>query len=135
MTVFEMIVDNKIPSYKIYEDDLVLAFLDISQVTKGHTLVIPKKAYDNIFSIDEDTLKHLIAVTKKISHAIDKAYEPKGINLLNNNGAIAGQTVFHYHMHIIPRYDETTLETLFRTKHEITNEEYEKRADAIRAAL
>ena len=135
MTIFERIVNNEIPSYKVYEDGLVLAFLDISQVTIGHTLVIPKVPYENIFEIPEDTLKHLIAVTKRLSVAINKAFSPEGINLLNNNGALAGQTVFHYHMHIIPRYDNTPLEALFKSKNEISVEEFKKRTQTIVQAL
>lgn len=135
MTIFERIVNNEIPSYKVYEDDLVLAFLDISQASKGHTLVIPKYPYKDIFEVEENILKHLISVVKKISIAVDKAFNPKGINLLNNNKEGANQTVFHFHMHILPRYNNDSIESLFKTKHEITNEEYENRAKAIRLAL
>lgn len=135
MTIFERIINNEIPSYKVYEDDVVIAILDISQASKGHTLVIPKLPYVNIFDIPEDTLKHLILVTKKLSNAINKAFSPEGINLLNNNGATAGQTVFHYHMHILPRYDETSIESLFENKNETSHEEFKKRAEAISLAL
>lgn len=135
MTIFERIINNEIPSYKVYEDDLVIAILDIQQATKGHTLVIPKKPFVNIFEIEDNVLQHLITITKKISIAINKAFDPSGINLLNNNGSMAGQTVFHYHMHILPRYNNDSIETLFNTKLVITKEDYENRAALIRAAL
>ncbi len=105
MTVFEMIINRKIPANIVYEDDLCIAFLDISQVTKGHTLVVPKKLYVNIFELDDEISAHLYKVTVKLSKAIKKALNPDGLNIVNNNGVSAGQSVFHYHIHIIPRYD------------------------------
>jgi histidine triad (HIT) family protein len=102
--IFCKIIDGSIPSSKVYEDEHVLAFLDISQVTKGHTLVIPKIHKENIFELTEEIASHLFKVVPKISSAIKEQFEPVGLNLLNNNGEEAGQAVFHYHMHIIPRY-------------------------------
>ncbi|UCZ54324.1 HIT family protein [Bacillus shivajii] len=102
--IFCKIINGDIPSSKVYEDDHVLAFLDLSQVTKGHTLVIPKKHEENIYELSEDTAKQLFAVVPKIANAIKEAYEPLGMNVLNNNGKDAGQSVFHYHLHLIPRY-------------------------------
>jgi len=107
LTIFEKIINREIPAHIIYEDDRIISFLDVSPFTKGHTLVVPKKPYKDIFEIDEETLKHLIAVAKKISTLIMASpLSPKGINLLNNNKETAGQTVFHFHLHIIPRYEE-----------------------------
>lgn len=105
--IFCKIIDGEIPSAKVYEDDHVYAFLDISQVTEGHTLVIPKKHYQDIFELDEDTAANLFRAVPKIANAINKAYQPRGMNLLNNNGSFADQSVFHIHLHLIPRYDET----------------------------
>lgn len=105
MCIFCKIINNEIPSYKIYEDEDVLAILDISQTTYGHTLVIPKKCFKNIFDIDETSLSKVMNVVSLIS----KKYKEKGIegiNILNNNGSIAGQEVDHFHMHIIPRYND-----------------------------
>jgi|SRR5690554_1975545 len=136
MTIFEMIIARKIPSYILYEDDLVIAFLDISQATKGHTLVVPKKAFENIFDIPDDLLKHLIGVVKKISPAIKKAFNATGINLVNNNGKDAGQTVFHFHFHIVPRYENDNFNIIFSNNANTLNEEdYKKRATLIKAAL
>ncbi len=104
MTIFEKIIAREIPAYIVYEDDEVISFLDISQATKGHTLVVPKKAYKNIYEMPERLLSHLMKVVKKVSIAVKDGFNPTGLNILNNNGSDAGQTVFHFHVHIIPRY-------------------------------
>ncbi|WP_227937858.1 HIT family protein [Alkalihalobacillus deserti] len=102
--VFCKIANGEIPASKIYEDEHVLAFLDISQVTKGHTLVIPKTHQTDLFDLQEETAKHIYSVVPKLASAIKQTYEAEGLNLVNNNGEVAGQTVFHYHVHLIPRY-------------------------------
>lgn len=102
--IFCKIVEGEIPSYKVYEDENVLAFLDISQVTKGHTLIIPKEHAKDIFELTEETAAKLFSAVPKIAKSIKQTYNPIGLNLLNNNGEAAGQSVFHYHMHFIPRY-------------------------------
>lgn len=105
MCIFCKIINNEIPSKKIYEDDDILAILDISQITYGHTLVMPKKHYNNMFDIDENTLTKLMTVVNKIS----KEYRTKGIeglNIYSNCEAIAGQEVMHLHFHILPRYNK-----------------------------
>lgn len=106
-TIFTKIINREIPAKIIYEDDLVIAFLDISQFTLGHTLVVPKKEYQNIYELDEKISNHLFSVVVKVAKAIKTSLNPNGINLLNNNEVTAGQSVFHYHIHIIPRYDLT----------------------------
>jgi histidine triad (HIT) family protein len=102
--IFCKIVNGDIPAAKVYEDEHVLAFLDISQVTKGHTLVIPKIHKENIFELTPDVASHVFTAVPKIANAIKKQFAPVGLNLLNNNGEQAGQPVFHYHVHLIPRY-------------------------------
>jgi len=110
MCIFCKIIAGEIPSYKVYEDEKVLAMLDISQATIGHTLVLPKAHFEDIHEIDADTLSHLFKVVKKISdHYHDVLPGMKGINILNNNGEAAGQTVKHYHVHILPRYEDDDL--------------------------
>lgn len=104
--LFCKIIKGEIPSYKIYEDDEVYAFLDISQVTRGHTLVIPKKHYQDIFEIDAKTMAKVYEKVNTLANDICTKLGAKGVNILNNNKEIAGQTVFHFHVHIIPRYDE-----------------------------
>ena len=102
--VFCKIINHEIPSAKVYEDENILAFLDISQVTEGHTLVIPKKHCKDIFELDEQTLAQVFQAVKKIAGKMQENLEVDGINLVNNNGKNAGQEVFHYHVHLIPRY-------------------------------
>ncbi|HEH8275824.1 TPA: HIT family protein [Staphylococcus aureus] len=104
-TIFGKILTGEIPSFKVYEDDYVYAFLDISQVTKGHTLLIPKKASANIFETDEETMKHIGAALPKVANAIKRAFNPDGLNIIQNNGEFADQSVFYIHFHLIPRYE------------------------------
>lgn len=104
MCVFCKIINSEISSYKLYEDDICLAILDISQVTKGHTLVIPKEHFDNIYDIKDTVLAHCIKIAKSIAIMLKEKTDCIGINILNNNEEQAGQTVNHFHIHIIPRY-------------------------------
>ena len=94
--IFCKIIAGEIPSSTIYEDDQVVAFLDISQVTPGHTLVVPKQHFRNLLEMDAG-----------IARKVMKATGAAGMNILNNNEEIAGQTVFHTHVHLAPRYEET----------------------------
>lgn len=102
--IFCKIIAGDIPAAKVYENDHVLAFLDISQVTKGHTLVIPKNHEENIYELSEQSAQHVFRAVPKIANAIRTQFHPIGMNLLNNNGESAGQSVFHFHIHILPRY-------------------------------
>ncbi|OJF03680.1 diadenosine tetraphosphate hydrolase [Weissella confusa] len=103
--VFDMIVAGDIPAYKVYEDDDVLAFLDLSQVTPGHTLVVPKTHVADIFEYDEALAARVLSKLPKIARAIKASDENIiGLNILSNNGEAAGQSVFHSHFHLIPRY-------------------------------
>ncbi|KKK35987.1 protein hit [Mesobacillus campisalis] len=104
--IFCKIVNGEIPAAKVYENEHVLAFLDISQVTKGHTLVIPKVHKENVYELTEEVAANLFREVPKLANALKKAYDPIGMNILNNNGEHAGQSVFHYHIHLIPRYGE-----------------------------
>ncbi|MCM3651059.1 HIT family protein [Metabacillus litoralis] len=102
--IFCKIVNGEVPSAKVFENEHVFAFLDLSQITKGHTLVIPKVHKENIFELTPEIASKVFEVVPQIANSIKKQFQPEGLNLLNNNGALAGQSVFHYHMHIIPRY-------------------------------
>ncbi len=135
-TIFTKIIKREIPAHIVYEDDEVIAFLDITQATNGHTLVVTKAPYKNIFEVPESTLKHLFVVVQNLSVAIKKAFNPGGINLLNNNGETAGQTVFHYHVHIIPRYESKDIDLKFYNhSSELHSDDYKNRAAMIIAAL
>ncbi|TAL54163.1 MAG: HIT family protein [Nanoarchaeota archaeon] len=103
--IFCKLRDGKIPSAKIYEDDKSICFLDISPISPGHALLIPKKHSETIMSADDEDLKHLILVTKKLSPAIMKATGATGLNIGVNNHKSSGQVVFHTHFHLIPRHD------------------------------
>lgn len=109
--IFCQIIAGDIPASKVYEDDQVLAFLDISQATKGHTLLIPKKHVRNVLTMSKETSQSLFSHLPKIARAVQKTTGAVGMNILNNNEEIAGQTVYHAHIHLIPRYsaeDEVT---------------------------
>ena len=101
--VFCQIVSGEIPTYKIYEDENVIAILDISQATKGHTLIIAKEHYKNLYDIDDELAGNIFRVVPKIANAIKRAFNPIGLNVLVNTEKPL-QTVFHFHMHLIPRY-------------------------------
>ena len=103
MCIFCMIAEGQIPSHKIYEDDICVAFLDLSQANIGHTLIVPKKHFSNILELDESVAGHLFSVTSKLTKGISKAFNVTDFNILNNCGEVAGQTVHHFHIHIIPR--------------------------------
>ena len=105
--IFCKIIAGEIPSSKVYEDNQVVAFLDISQVTPGHTLVVPKQHFRNLLEMDADSTSQLFARVPDIARKVMKATGAKGMNILNNNEEIAGQTVFHTHVHLAPRYEET----------------------------
>lgn len=126
---------NKISDAEIlFEIEKVISFLDIRPVNYGHTLVIPKRHYENFLSLPEDELCELIKVTKDISGAIVSSLNPQGFNIVANNGTAAGQSVFHFHFHIIPRFNQDDFR--FRPKLKEYNvgsmHEY---ADKIRAAV
>ena len=104
--IFAKIIRGEAPCYKLYEDEDVLAFLDLFPQAQGHTLVIPKQAAArNLLEIDTDSLCKLAGATQKVARAIAEELEPAGIQIAQFNGAPAGQTVFHIHFHIVPRYE------------------------------
>jgi len=103
--IFCKITKGEIPCYKIYEDDLVLAFLDINPIAKGHTLIISKEHKENIFEIENIVLERIINVAKKIAQKM-KIIGAEGVNLYHASGSSAEQTVFHFHLHVVPRAKE-----------------------------
>lgn len=102
--IFCKIIKGEIPADKIYEDDDFLAFLDITPVNLGHTLLIPKSHHKDLFEIPDDTLCKIGPVIKKLAEAVKEGAKADGINIGMNNGAPAGQVVFHAHIHIMPRF-------------------------------
>lgn len=116
--IFCQIIDGHIPSSKIYEDDDVLAFLDISQTTSGHSLLVPKKHTRNLLEISDDASSTLFRHLPKIARGLQTATQANGMNIIANSEEAAGQTVFHTHIHLIPRYDEKDEFSLNYTTHE-----------------
>jgi histidine triad (HIT) family protein len=104
-SIFSKIVSGEIPSIKVYEDQHTLAFMDISPATRGHTLVICKEEFADLWSIPEQTLANVTRVVQRVAHGLRSALKPDGLNVVQNNGAASGQTVFHYHVHLIPRWE------------------------------
>ncbi len=113
MCIFCEIIEGNIPSKKVYEDDKLLAILDIAQATRGHTLVLPKKHFDNILDIDKDNLENLISTTQDLAKKIVNNLKAEGCNILNNCGEVSGQSVHHIHFHILPRYNNDDLDIKF----------------------
>ena len=103
--IFCKIANGEIPSSTIYEDDFFRVILDLSPATKGHALILPKQHMANIFEMDDTTAEKVFVLAKRIAKALKSALNCDGLNIVQNNGEVAGQTVFHFHMHIIPRYD------------------------------
>ena len=107
--IFAKILRGEIPAVQVYEDDHTLAFMDVMPQSPGHTLVIPKTAAENLFDVDTATGGAVLATTRKVAAAVHKAMQADGIMINQFNGPAAGQTVFHFHMHIVPRFDGVPL--------------------------
>ena len=130
--IFCKIIENKIPCTKIYENEKVLAFLDIAPVNFGHTLVMPKKHFETLMDVENDILCETTKVTKKISMAVMKAMKAQGINIGMNNYKAAGQLVPHFHVHIMPRFENDGLKLDWPTK---KDSDMGKTAEKIKKAL
>lgn len=127
MCIFCDIIQNQIPSYKIYEDNDLIAILDISQTTKGHTLIIPKQHYENLLECSDELIAKLFIKSKTISSHLMHKLGATGINILSNINESAGQTISHFHIHLIPRYNEKDSVTIeFSENKNINLSELEK---------
>ena len=102
MDIFCKIINNEVPSYTLYEDDIVKVFLDVNPSHNGHTLIVPKKHYQDLFDIDEEVLNHILKVSKRVATYLKDKLNYDGISLCENNGY--GQEVKHFHLHLIPKY-------------------------------
>ena len=107
--LFCSIVGGSIPSFKIYEDDLFIAILDRFPVCLGHTLILPKRHAESVFDLNNDEAEKLLPLAQKITNAMRGSLNYQGINLIQNNGAAAGQEIFHFHLHLIPRYENDSM--------------------------
>ena len=133
--LFCKIVAGEVPCSKVYEDDDVLAFMDIAPITKGHTLVIPKAHHDPITATPDDVLMKLIAVVRKIAVAQTNGWKADGINVTQANGELAGQVIGHIHFHVIPRSKDDAHSWEFPQREYKDDAEKEKVAEAIRGGL
>ena len=107
--VFCKIVAGEIPSFKLFEDDATLAFMDINPANEGHALVIPKEHSADLYSISDESLANTVATAKKVASALSRALNPDGLNLVQCNGPAAAQSVMHFHVHVLPRVKDDRL--------------------------
>ena len=112
--IFCKLANGEIPTNTIFEDDNYRVILDNGPATKGHALVLPKKHYADLFEISEDTLAGAATTAKKVAEKMKKALNCDGLNLVQNNGEAAGQTVMHFHLHVIPRYKDDNQHILWK---------------------
>lgn len=103
--IFCKIIAGEIPSFKLYEDDATFAFMDINPANDGHALVVPKDHAEDVHAVTDESISSTVITAKKIAAAVEKTVSPGGINLVQCNGPAAGQSVFHFHMHVLPRRD------------------------------
>lgn len=122
--IFCKIVKGEIPSYRVKETDDVLVILDVNPLSKGHILVLPKEHYENIHDIPEDLLMKITSVVKEEAQKIKDRLKPEGIIIMQNNGAKAGQSVFHFHIHIKPVYEDTPVPKEVHLRKKLTEEEF-----------
>ena len=128
--IFCKLANGQIPTNSIYEDDDFNVILDASPATKGHALILPKEHYANIFEIDEEILGKAAKLAKKIMIKEKDNLKCDGYNLLQNNGEVAGQTVFHFHMHLIPRYESDENKDVIQWSHiELSDDEMKEIKD------
>lgn len=132
--IFCKIVSGEIPSETIYENSKFKVIMDIAPANKGHVLILPKEHFDNIYDIDTATAGELFQLAAMTARALKSVLDCDGMNILQNNGTVAGQTVFHFHMHIIPRYEGDTVNVGWK---ELSYEdgEMEQLREAIRKEL
>ena len=115
--LFCKIIDGEVPSHKVYEDNDVSAFLDINPVNPGHTLVVPKKHYENLYETPDEALAKLMAVVRKLAVSIRSGLNADGTNIEMHNDEISGQLISHTHIHIIPRFEGDKLKLFPRTEY------------------
>ena len=106
---FCSIVEGSSPSQQIHEDEHTLAFMDLLPMTPGHCLIVPKRHVVDVWDLTDDDAAHVMQGCRKVAHLVRERLEPLGVNLLNNNGAHADQSQFHFHVHLIPRYGRDRL--------------------------
>ena len=131
--IFARILRGEVPAHKVFEDTHTLAFMDVMPQAEGHTLVIPKWAAENLFDLPQESLVETILTTQRVARAVKKAFDAPGIMIAQLNGRDAGQSVFHTHFHIVPRYDGIDLR--FHARDMADAQVLAGHASRIRAAL
>lgn len=131
--IFCKIIEGEIPSFTIYEDETFKVILDRFPTSKGHLLIIPKVHHVNIWDMPEEVSSKIYTLAKKMANVLNEAFRVDGINIVQNNGAAAGQAVFHFHLHLIPRYKGDDIILNQSTQQDMTLEELEKVAHELKA--
>ena len=129
--IFCKIANGEIPARALYEDEDFKVILDRGPASKGHALLLPKEHFANLYELDDETAAKILPVAKKVAAKMTKAFGCDGFNLVQNNGECAGQTVFHFHLHMIPRYEDEKERIISWTPGEISDEEIEVLADKV----
>ena len=123
--IFCKLANGVIPTNSLYEDDFVKVIFDAGPASSGHVLILPKEHFDNVYALDDDTAAHVFQVAVKVAKALKEGLNLEGLNIVQNNGEIAGQTVCHFHVHIIARYKGDTVNVGWKPG-EVTDEEIDK---------
>jgi len=131
--IFARILRGEAPACRVYEDSHTLAILDVMPQTDGHTLILPKTAAENLFDLDAAHAAAVMATAQTLAAALKRAFAPDGLTVMQFNGAAAGQTVFHFHLHLLPRWTERPLNSHRRTMADSAL--LEQHAERIRTAL
>ncbi len=132
--IFCKIANGEIPSTTLYEDDMFRVILDLSPASKGHALILPKEHFANLYELDDEYASKVLVLARKMATAMTEALGADGFNLVQNNGEIAGQTVFHFHLHLIPRYEGSAQMLQWETG-QVSGEEMAQIAKAVAGNL
>ena len=132
--IFCKLANGVFPTNSIYEDENFNVILDVSPANRGHALILPKQHFDNIFEIDDETASKIMPLAKKIATAVKKVTGCDGVNVQQNNGTAAGQSVFHLHVHISPRFDDDKFKLVWDPK-SFSDEELAATAEELRAEI
>lgn len=132
--IFCKIANGEIPSATLYEDEEFRVILDLGPASRGHGLILPKEHFDNLYELDDAYASKVMPLAKKLATAMTKAFAADGFNLVQNNGEVAGQTVCHFHMHLIPRYEGGN-EVIQWTAGTADSEELKQLAEQVRSYI
>lgn len=132
--LFCKLANGVFPSNTLFEDEDFRVIFDIAPVSKGHALILPKKHFENIYEIDDETASKAFVLAKKMAKAMNKAFESDGFNVLQNNGEAGGQTIFHFHLHLIPR-NEKDGAIKFGKQGSTTDEQFAKMLEMVKEQL